>query len=478
MPRLLTPLALALALVLAPAAAAQQPLEVVWERPALRVNAVAFSPDGRLVASGGTRQASNPSFNGRLNLWDAATGDTVAVQEGGSGAPRFGQVNDLAFSSDGLALASAHGTVGCLPNGGCYSIAPGLFTWAVPTLAYRSGGDSEHPTAAVDFAPDGGALAVGYFYDNEGVIRLQHPLTLDTLRVLPGHDAVTSGVRYSPTGDVLASFGDENVARLWDAGTGALLHTLDHTEPPYHIERPGSVAFSPDGRFVATGGTNSYEVHVKLWRVADGALVRTIDARPLDVLSYRSSALVAFSPNGRYVAAAVTQEYQPVAGQSVVLNRLRFWDVETGALAADYDAGTFGPGSTAGFDDLAMSAGQDHLFAFAFNRGVVVARTELNLASPVTAGEGGPGAGGYRLALGPNPSAAPALTLMVTEAQHVRAEAFDALGRRVAVLHDAPVAPGAVVRLALEAPGLAPGAYVVRVVGEAFTAARTLTVAR
>ena len=81
---------------------------------------------------------------------------------------------------------------------------------------------------------------------------------------------------------------------------------------------------------------------------------------------------------------------------------------------------------------------------------------------------------GYRIeAPYPNPFAEETLVrLTVREAQHVRAEVYDALGRRVGVLHDGPVAAGSEQALRLDGRGLAGGAYVVRFTGEAFTASR------
>ena len=81
---------------------------------------------------------------------------------------------------------------------------------------------------------------------------------------------------------------------------------------------------------------------------------------------------------------------------------------------------------------------------------------------------------GYQLeAAYPNPFAEETLVrLTVREAQHVRAEVYDALGRRVAVLHDGPVAADAEQALRLEGRGLAAGSYVVVFTGETFTASR------
>ncbi len=80
----------------------------------------------------------------------------------------------------------------------------------------------------------------------------------------------------------------------------------------------------------------------------------------------------------------------------------------------------------------------------------------------------------------PNPTAGglARLALRVDAAQTVRAVVLDALGRQVAVVFDAPVGAGAEVDLAVNTSRLAPGTYVVRIVGDTFAESRRLTVAR
>jgi hypothetical protein len=70
------------------------------------------------------------------------------------------------------------------------------------------------------------------------------------------------------------------------------------------------------------------------------------------------------------------------------------------------------------------------------------------------------------------------LTLSVAEAQGVRVEVLDALGRRVALLHDGPMAPGTAHRLAFDGSSLPAGVYVVRAAGETFSDVRVLTLTR
>jgi hypothetical protein len=87
----------------------------------------------------------------------------------------------------------------------------------------------------------------------------------------------------------------------------------------------------------------------------------------------------------------------------------------------------------------------------------------------------------YALAAYPNPlpgSAEGTLDVTVREAQRVEAALYDVLGRRVAVLFDGEVAASDTERLTLSARGLASGVYVVRVVGERFSATRRVTIVR
>ena len=94
--------------------------------------------------------------------------------------------------------------------------------------------------------------------------------------------------------------------------------------------------------------------------------------------------------------------------------------------------------------------------------------------------ESGPTSGSFALsAPRPNPARdQAALTLRVEEPQAVRVEAFDLLGRRVAVLHDGLVASGSPLTLSLDTQDLPAGVYVVRAVGNSEVQAQRVTVAR
>lgn len=104
--------------------------------------------------------------------------------------------------------------------------------------------------------------------------------------------------------------------------------------------------------------------------------------------------------------------------------------------------------------------------------------TPINAGMGATATEPDALAEGYRFSpLAPNPTTGrAAFELTVGQPEAVRVEAFDALGRSVAVLHDGPMAAGQTARLALDASALPAGVYSVRVAGESFTTSRLATV--
>ncbi len=111
--------------------------------------------------------------------------------------------------------------------------------------------------------------------------------------VLPGHDGGVACVAFSPDGKELASGSKDGFVKLWDTTRGRLLRTLPPFEYPIQ-----SLAFSPDGRLLATGQFESRSQPVKVWDLR--ALQAT--APPDDELRGWAPG-VAFSPDGKYFAA-------------------------------------------------------------------------------------------------------------------------------------------------------------------------------
>ncbi|GAA2725591.1 serine/threonine-protein kinase [Actinocorallia aurantiaca] len=226
-------------------------------------DSVAFSPDGRLLASSGDHA---------IRLWDAATLAPAAE-------PLHGHthgVRSVAFSPDGLLLASG-GTDGTVRVWDMNSPAPvSVF---------------EHPgwVLSVAFSPDGRLLAGG---GSEGVIRLWD-MTAHAPFGLPVQDHAGSVARvaFSPDGRLLAGCGSDRTVRLWDAASLAPVGGPLGENDGWVL----ALAFSPDGRLLAAGGE---EGAVRLW----DPVART----PLDQVLKADDGSVealAFSPDGSLLVA-------------------------------------------------------------------------------------------------------------------------------------------------------------------------------
>lgn len=265
----------------------------------LRIDALAYSPDGATLAVGGA--------DGAVRFWDLRTGRPTGPVVGGGG----GGTGPLAYTRDGSTVV---GWVG-----------PGIAAWSVATGA-QVGPSLGRGAAAL--SPDGKTIAVVGRDAGEGVTLWDVATHRRVSPRFPGSRAtIWWAAAFSPDGRTLATAGDKGVW-LWNVRTrrrvGAAL------DPGTDVE---SVVFSPDGRLLAFAdldGAQLWNLHARrdaVTRLGLGARRALRD----DIFE------LAFSPDGRTVA-------------TVGVDDTSFWNVRTGrqilpALgpAADVSAFAFSP---------------------------------------------------------------------------------------------------------------------------------------
>jgi WD40 repeat protein/uncharacterized caspase-like protein len=273
---------------------------VIGQKPELSVQtghsaqvlALAFTGDGKLLASGSVDQT--------IVFWNPATGNQLRALKGHTGT-----VNSIAFSPDEKQLASG-------------SADNSIKIWDV-----ASGNAKQTMTghtlyvSSVAFSPDGKMLASG---SGDQTVKLWDVATGRELRTLAAGLKELAGipisVAFSRDGKTLAT--GAQLVKLWDVGSGNEIRRIRVTESNAPMERP--IAFSYDGKVLATGGGG-----VKLWDVATGNALRTLpgDAKALS-----------FSPDQQTLAGTDRSE-------------IKLWNVTTGQELHTFEGSQLGVDSVA-----------------------------------------------------------------------------------------------------------------------------------
>jgi WD40 repeat protein/serine/threonine protein kinase len=273
-----------------------------------QVDAAAVSPDGRWIASAHSGQGLP---GGVVRIWDAANGQVRFAFRAHRSA-----ITALSFSPDSryLASASRSGTIKLwkaqsgrpetLPP---FQHGPKPKRWGM-LIAGGEGWSGKNGVTSLAFSPGGNRLASS---GHDGTVRIWDTRNGHELRTISAHSSTCNAVAFSPDGRRVASAGAEaqkgptpevdgankpvpldrgaQWARVWDVRTGNKLLELRHAAAV------SSIAFSPRGHDVVTGGRDGT---VKLWNAQDGKELKTFRNQT------RNIHRVCVSPDGTRVVFA------------------------------------------------------------------------------------------------------------------------------------------------------------------------------
>lgn len=246
------------------------------------VNHLAFSPDGKMLASAGAE--------GQVYLWDTAGRKILrklfpkekSVTAESLRANLTRRIESIAFSPDGKLLAEAAQETTGLSM---------LRLWNVETgEVERVLAEGVDNLRSVAYSPDGKIVAhnaldpLGWKHN----IVLRDPASGKELGSMTDTNLAATVLAFSPDGKLLASGGGKKV-HIWNVEQRKLLHAIEA-----HEKALQSICFSPNGKWVVSGGTDD---KIKVWNVETGKMELEIKA------DQETVNVVAFSPSGKSIAS-------------------------------------------------------------------------------------------------------------------------------------------------------------------------------
>lgn len=361
-----------------------------WRAHAGGVFSLAFSPDGKIIASGGAKGSGSPKAandNYALALWETATGNKIHAFEGHTEIVRA-----VTFAPDGATLASGgidpatgrsvriwdaktfktihtlKGQFGgqvdaraiAFSNDGQFIAAPDfshVHIWEAATGNPQETIDTPGHKTVEAIAFDANAWTLTFAGENGTLSRWDIARREWRKLAASGHTQSISAVAVSPDGKKIVTAGNDASARLWDLDTAQVVREFKNPKKA-GVSLVHDAAFSPDGETVVTA---NHTQGIICWNAEDGTVKQHILG---DNLAGPRIVSVAFAPDGKSIAT-----------ESVDEAATKLWNPVTGELIRSFPR--TGRGQTVAFSGNGkwLAAGSDQLCVF----DTVTGKRRLNL---------------------------------------------------------------------------------------------------